>query len=224
MLDFPFQGIALDMDGLMFDTEPLYHQSADTLLHRRGHRFESAVQKMMMGQTGPRAIQIMIDYYGLTDNWKDVLAESDEIFTGLLSENLRPMPGLIELLDLFDSLKLPYGVATSSRRHFAERILEYEDVKNRLQFLWTGDDVTHGKPDPEIYLHAARSLHIDPAKMLVLEDSGNGVAAAVAAAAVVVAVPTVHSIDHDFAGSVLTAKGLGDPNLVEYIQRNAISP
>lgn len=77
----------------------------------------------------------------------------------------------------------------------------------------------HGKPDPEIYLKAAGSLEIDPQHMLVLEDSGNGTAAGVAAAAVVVAVPGELSADHDFTGAALRATGLDDPSLMDLVRR-----
>jgi HAD superfamily hydrolase (TIGR01509 family) len=202
------------MDGLMFDTEPLYHQAADDLLSLRGHRYEDAVRRQMMGQPGPKAIQIMIDYYGLTDSWEDVLRESDVIFAKYLKENLRPLTGLFELLDLMDKRSLPYGVATSSSRLFAEEILVRGGVMHRMQFLLTGDDVKHGKPDPEIYLAAAARLNIPPQQMLVLEDSGNGALAGVTAGAQVVAVPGEHSQDHDFSGTILTAHSLADPNLI----------
>lgn len=212
-------GVALDMDGLMFDTEPLYHAAANDLLGLRGHRYEDAVRRQMMGQPGPKAIQVMLDYYGLTESWEDVLEESDRIFAGYLKNELPALPGLYDLLDLLDQLKLPYGVATSSRRLFAGEILERGGVTPRLHFLMTGDDVKHGKPDPEMYLAAAAKLSIPPEQMLVLEDSGNGVMAAVIAGAQVVAVPGEHSRDHDFSGTVLVADSLADPRLLEIIRR-----
>jgi HAD superfamily hydrolase (TIGR01509 family) len=211
------RGVALDMDGLMFDTEPLYHRAADTLLARHGHRYEDAVRRQMMGQPGPKAIQIMVDYYGLTDSWEQVLAESDAIFATYLATDLRPLPGLYELLQLFDSLGLPYGVATSSRRSFAEEILGRGNVRQRMQFVLTGDDVRHGKPDPEIYLLAAKQLQIAPEEMLVLEDSENGCLAAVTAGANVVAVPGEHSADHNFAGTCGVIASLLDESLRSWI-------
>lgn len=222
MKQLEIRGVALDMDGLMFDTEPLYHQAADELLERRGHRYEDVVRRRMMGLPGPKAIQVMVDYYGLTDSWEEVLAESDTIFARLLGNNPLPLPGLHEWLDLLDSLQLPYGVATSSRRKFAEEILASGGVLDRMQFLWTGDDVRHGKPDPEIYLRAAQSLRIEPENLLVLEDSGNGCAAGVAAAAVTVAVPGKHSQDHDFSGAALRAVSLQDPHLWNLVRRSCV--
>lgn len=212
-------GVALDMDGLMFDTEPLYHQAADDLLRLRGHRYEDAVRRQMMGQPGPKAIQIMIDYYGMTESWEDVLRESDEIFAKYLQSDLLPLPGLYDLLDLLDSQAIPYGVATSSRRLFAEEILDRGGVSPRLQFLLTGDDVKHGKPDPEMYLSAAEKLAVSPGQMLVLEDSGNGVLSGVTAGAQVVAVPGEHSRDHNFDGAVLVAESLQDNRIIEIVRR-----
>lgn len=211
-------GVALDMDGLMFDTEPLYHRAADALLIRRGHRYEDAVRKQMMGQPGPKAIQIMIDYYGLTDSWETVLSEADTLFSELLANELKPLPGLYELLELLDQLRLPYGVATSSRRSFAEEILSRGNVLHRMQFVITGDDVRHGKPDPAIYLRAADLLNIPVSQMLVLEDSENGCLAGVTAGAVTIAVPGPHSIDHSFEGTVAILDSLLDPRLTSLLR------
>lgn len=207
------RGVALDMDGLMFDTEPLYHRAADQLLIDRGRRYEDAVRRQMMGQPGPQAIQILIDYYGLAESWQAVLSEAEAIFDELVKKELRPLPGLDGLLDKLHSLRLPFGVATSSRRSFADDILRRGGVDHRLRFVLTGDDVTHGKPHPEIYQRAALALGISTSSLLVLEDSGNGCAAAVAAGAVTVAVPGPHSLDHDFSGAVLVAESLEDPRL-----------
>lgn len=213
------RGVALDMDGLMFDTEPLYHRAADQLLIERGRRFEDAVRRQMMGQPGPQAIQVLIDYYGLPEPWQAVLGEAEAIFDQLVKQELRPLPGLDGLLEKFTSLGLPYGVATSSRRSFADDILRRGGVAASLRFVLTGDDVTRGKPHPEIYERAADALGIPTGSLLVLEDSGNGCAAAVAAGAVTVAVPGPHSLDHDFSGAVLVAESLKDPRLLSAIDR-----
>ena len=68
----------------------------------------------------------------------------------------------------------------------------------------SAEDVTHGKPHPEVYLAAAARHGVDPSEMLVLEDSQNGCTAAVAAGAFAVAVPGIHSRTHDFAGASLS--------------------
>ena len=184
------RGVALDMDGLLFDTEGLYWQVGDTVLQRRGHRFSKQLQQRMMGRVGVAAMQEMVDLHALTDTAEELLEESDVLFTQIIANGAAPMPGLEAWIEFLVELQLPFGLATSSRRKFVEVLFETIPWRDCLVFTLTGDDVTQGKPDPQMYLLAAEALSIDPHEMLVLEDSGNGCAAGVAAGAVTVAVPS----------------------------------
>jgi len=204
-------GVALDMDGLLFETESLYSVVGERVLQRRGHRFSRQLQQRMMGRVGVAAIQQMIEFHGLVDDPHDLLAESDAIYHELLADGPAPMLGLETLIESLISAKIPFGVATSSRSMFATRILQPQPWFGSLAFLLTGDDVTHGKPHPEMYLRAAERLSICPTRMLVLEDSGNGAAAGVAAGAMVIAVPSDHTRDHAFENVRAIANSLLDP-------------
>ncbi|MGB7346133.1 MAG: HAD-IA family hydrolase [Pirellulaceae bacterium] len=207
------RGVALDMDGLLFDTEKLYWQVGDTLLQRRGFRFSIELQQRMMGRIGVSAIQQMIDMHSLSDSAVSLLAESDVIYGALLNQPPDGMPGLDEWIALLIDSKIPFGLATSSRRVFVDRIFENVSWRDSLSFVLTGDDVNNGKPHPEMYLKAAEKFSIDPTEMLVLEDSGNGCAAAVAAGAQTVAIPSEHTQTQDFSGAVLVAESLADSRL-----------
>jgi len=211
-------GVALDMDGLLFDTETLYWQVGDQVLQRRGRRFCADLQQQMMGRVGVPCMQEMVDFHSLTDSAEQLLEESDRLYLELLAEELRPMPGLTEWIDRLIESGLPFGLATSSRRKFVDLILESTSWSDALCFILTGDDVTNGKPDPEMYSRAAQKLESEPSKMLVLEDSGNGCAAAVAAGAFTVAIPNEHTSGHSFGGAKLVAKSLSDPRLLALIE------
>jgi len=206
-------GVALDMDGLLFDTERLYWQVGDTVLQRRGHRYCHALQQRMMGRIGLSAVQQMIDFHGLDDSPQVLLSESDELYAELLAEGLAPMPGLEAWIDHLCDSGVPFGLATSSRRRFVDVIFQEIPWREAMSFMLTGDDVVQGKPHPEMYLRAAERLEVDPPKMLVLEDSGNGCAAAVAAGAYVVAIPSEFTRGQDFSGAALVADSLLDPRL-----------
>ena len=207
------KAVAFDLDGLMFNTEELYEEVGGQLLRRRGKVCTRELLDQMMGRPGRVALQIMIDFHGLDATVEQLQTETDEIFGGLLAERLEPMPGLIQLLEALESHKLPKAIATSSRRHFAERALAKFDLERRFAFLITGDDVQEGKPHPEVYLTTAARLNCEPHEMLVLEDSQNGCAAAVAAGAFAVAVPGAQSANHTFEGAKLIADGLADPRI-----------
>lgn len=213
MQAYDVQGVALDMDGLLFDTERIYFQVGDIVLQRRGFRFSSELQRQMMGRVGLSAIGEMIAFHRLDEVPADLLAESNIVYAELLLDHLQPMPHMERFIDHLIRSGVPFGVATSSQRQFVEMILPTTSWHDRLSFVLTGDDVTHGKPHPEMYLKAAELLSVAPEKMLVLEDSGNGAAAALAAGAITVAVPNEHSHDQPFTGVDLIADTLGDARL-----------
>ena len=123
------------------------------------------------------------------------------------------MPGLLALLDVLEHNEIPKAVATSSGREFVHDVLTRCQIRERFQFILTAEDVVEGKPHPEIYLQAAERFGIPPRQMLVLEDSQNGCNAAVAAGALVVAVPGGHSRRHNFQGVDLIADSLADERI-----------
>jgi HAD superfamily hydrolase (TIGR01509 family) len=198
------------MDGLMFNTEDLYDKVGEVLLQRRDQHFTRELKLEMMGLPGPTAFQIMKDRCQLSDTVEGLQTECDAIFQDMLPAEIEMMPGLESLLELIESKSLPKCVCTSSHRQFAKRSLGFFDLESRFEFILTSDDVTNGKPHPEVYLTAAKKLKVDPANMLVLEDSRIGSTAAVAAGAFTVAVPTKHSHGLDFSHVNAIADGLAD--------------
>lgn len=207
------QAVVFDLDGLMFNTEELYFEVGTELLRRRGKPLTRELLHRMMGRPSRVALQIMIDDNQLNDTVETLQHETDEIFVDLLATRLAPMPGLLDLLDALEQARLPKAIATSSRRPFVDRVLAPFRLEHRFEFILSSEDVRNGKPDPEIYLSAARRLDLPPSSMMVLEDSENGCRAAVAAGAFAVAVPGDHSRHHAFPGAALTAEGLGDQRI-----------
>jgi HAD superfamily hydrolase (TIGR01509 family) len=207
------RAVVFDLDGLLFNTEELYQFVGTELMRRRGKPFEDALIHKIMGRPQQVALQMMIDWHGL-DTTVDILArETEEVFSGILGERLALMPGAAELLDALENAQIPKAIATSSGRRFVKNVLGHFHLEPRFQFILTGEDVTHGKPDPEIYNRAAQQFGTAPAEMMVLEDSQNGCRAAVAAGAFAVAVPGGHSVQHDFSGAAIVADTLRDPRI-----------
>lgn len=213
----PIRGVAFDLDGLLVNTEELYQHVGGELLRRRGRTFEPDLLDRMMGRPQQVSLQIMIDWHGLPDTIETLARETREIFVRLLDTQLAPMPGAIALVETLTHRGLPRGVATSSGPDFAHDVLSRVGLCDRFGFVLTSADVTHGKPHPEIYERAAERLGVAAAEMLVLEDSENGCRAAVAAGAVVVAVPGGHSRRHDFTGARFVAESLADPRIARLL-------
>lgn len=212
------RAVVFDLDGLMFNTEELYQDVGTEMLRRRGKTFDAELLDGMMGRPANAALQLMIDYHALTCTVSELMAETDSIFATLLEDRLQQMPGLSDLLVALERAEIPKAIATSSGPAFVRRVLDHFDLGPRFEFVLTCDDVRDGKPHPEIYLLAAQKLGVAPAEMLVLEDSQNGCRAAVAAGAIVVAVPGGHSLRHEFPGAALIAESLADPRLYGLLQ------
>lgn len=207
------KAVVFDMDGLMFNTEDVYTSVGEELLRRRGHEFTTELKNRMMGLKPQVAFEIMIRACNLRETWRELAAESNALFLELLDGRLAPMPGLMELLAALETADIPKAIATSSCRELMDACLRRFDMHRRFRFLLAAEDITRGKPDPEIYLTAAARFGINPRELLVLEDSQNGCTAAAAAGAFTVAVPARHSRTHDFSPASLIVESLSDPRL-----------
>lgn len=214
----PIRAIAFDMDGVLANSEDVYELTGTETLRRRGKRFEDDLRHRMMGLPTMKALQLMIDHHGLSDTPEEIARESEQTFWELAGDRLAPMPGVHALFDRLEAAKLPRGVVTSGTRAYAERILTIVGVRDRLEFVITADDVQIGKPDPEPYQMAADRHGVRPQEMLVLEDSRIGSRAGVAAGAYTVAVPSPHTVGHDFDGVAFVADTLGDPRIAQVLR------
>lgn len=206
--------VAFDLDGLLVNTEELYQHVGTEILRRRGRTFDGDLLDAMMGRPQQVSLRIMIDWHRLDDTIETLAAETHEIFRDLLDSRLEPMPGAVALVEGLVNRGVPRGVATSSGPEFAHDVLGRIGLLERFCFVLTSADVTHGKPHPEIYESAAGRLGVRPERMLVLEDSAAGCAAAVAAGAIAVAVPGGHSRRHEFPGARFIAESLADPRIL----------
>jgi len=209
----PLRAVVFDMDGLMFDTENIYTMVGTQLLQRRGHAFSEELKNEVMGLRPQPTFEAMIRRHGLDCTWQELAHESNRIFIGLLDEHLRAMPGLFELLDALEAAEIPKAIATSSGRKMTDACLGPFGLRDRFEFILTAEDILCGKPDPEIYLTAAKRLSLPPQQILVLEDSQNGCLAGAAAGALTVAVPSLHSRLHDFSAAALVIDSLADRRL-----------
>jgi HAD superfamily hydrolase (TIGR01509 family) len=209
------QAVTFDMDGLMFNSEDVYTLAGTELLSRRGPTFTPELKDAMMGLPPQKSFEAMIAHHALDEPWQALAAESNAIYLGLLEHHLATMPGLMELLSALERAGIPKAIATSSSRRLTTACLDPFQLAPRFRFILTCEDITHGKPNPEIYLLAAERFGIPPSEMLVLEDSQNGCRAAAAAGAYTVAVPGEHSRRQDFSAADLIIESLRDARLYE---------
>ena len=207
------RAVIFDMDGVIFDTEPLYFAAEDAMLRKRGHRFTPALAQEIMGIPGRLAMQILVDRLNLTDSADELFDEAQAGFQAEIAKQLPVMAGFPALLALAEGRQIPRAVATSTHRELALRMLQQYELPNRFQAILTRDGVTHGKPHPEIFESAAARLGVFPADTLVLEDSLNGVLAGLSAGCHVVAVRHSHNQHLRFPEVAMEATSMADIQL-----------
>jgi beta-phosphoglucomutase family hydrolase len=110
----------------------------------------------------------------------------------LQREHQTALPGVLNLLNALQKAKVPCAVASSAPRANIDLMIDDLGFRPYFQSIVTGEDVTHGKPNPEVFLLAARRLGMAPERSVVFEDAHVGIEAGKAAGMKVVAVATTH--------------------------------
>lgn len=211
------RAVVFDLDGLMLNTEDIFDLAGRELLARRNLQMTSEIHHSMLGRRPDEAFQAMKDLTGITDSIDALKQETRELFSGIAASHLAIMPGLLELLDVIEKRNLPKAVATSSPRDYMNDMLGRFDLLHRFSITLTAEDVTHGKPHPEIYLNAVSQLGFKPANVLVLEDSEAGTTAAANAGTFAVSVPNQHTKSGNFNMASMIASSLQDQRLLSLI-------
>jgi HAD superfamily hydrolase (TIGR01549 family) len=192
------KAVIFDMDGTMVNSQKLWDDVSQRLAALYGVIIDKELQRRMMGKKDNDSLAAFKDYHHLDVEVQELIRVRREMIlrdVGLVETN----KGLYELLDLLDRLEMKKAVATSAFREFTSKILSSFDLEKRFDTVITGDDITLGKPDPMIFLEAARRLDVSPKDCLVLEDAENGVEAASKAGMPVFAIPHGASDYHDFS-------------------------
>ena len=195
----------------MVDTEPLARAAWERVLAPYGQAMTDDLYGRMLGRRTHESAQLVLDALALSLPREELVALKTALFLENLADGVPVMPGLYVLLDEVEQRGLPWAVATSTPRAVAEIILGKLGVAGRAGALACGDEVAHGKPAPDIFLLAAARLGVAPAACLALEDSANGVAAAVAAGMRVAAVGAAALAD----GALFAPAYRRYPSLVE---------
>lgn len=206
------RAVIFDLDGLMADTEPLHMLAFNLVLQaaRVPYQYDrKEYGEKFVGITLCRNAEDLRKQFALPQSADDIVRAQRAIFGLLISDerNVKPMPGLRELLDHVEQRGLTKAVASGSQQDEVDKILRGLGVSDRFSHVVSGTGL-RPKPDPEIYLTALDKLGVSPAQTLALEDSNAGVRAAQAAGLRVIAVPsefTRHqSLQADWTAASLT--------------------
>lgn len=175
----PFDLVIFDCDGVLVDSEPLANQVYVQMLGEFGYQVGSdQTLREMYGLTLFRRLEISSERL----NWTpptDFRSIFNERLSALSETELKPVPGIHSLLD---SLSTPICVASNGFREEIDLRLKACQLTDYFgDAIFSGMEVPHPKPAPDVYLAAAKTFDASPARCIVIEDSIPGVTAAVRA-------------------------------------------
>ena len=185
----PVQAILFDLDGLMVDSEPHSLASWQAVMARRGVTLEPSVLDGILGQRLIDTARLFVERYNLSDAPEQLGREKGSYQIAHLNGQVKPMPGLSVLLDDVKHRGVRTAVASSGARAYVQAVLDEIHLQHQFETLVTAEDVTHGKPAPDVFLLAARAVDVPPELCLVLEDAPSGIQAAKAAGMRCIAIP-----------------------------------
>ncbi len=197
----PFEGVIFDMDGLLVDSERIWHLAETDFVAARGEVYTDDVRESIIGTRLDAMMKIVKEHYGFEEPAEDLIADLVDRMVTLIPNEVAAQPGAQEMIDFVRETGLPFGLASSSAMVIIEATLKAQGWMDIFVNRYTADDDALGKPHPDVYLRAAREIGVDPAHCLALEDSPTGARAAVAAGMTCFAVPDpTHATPEAFAG------------------------
>jgi beta-phosphoglucomutase len=172
------QAVLFDMDGVLVDSEEFICRAAIEMFRERGIVVQPEDFIPFVGAGENRYIGGVAEKYNYLLNLERDKARTYEIYEKLVSNQLSPLPGVLQFIALCRKKRLKIAVATSADEvKMSINLLEIGIPAERFDATINGLQIERKKPFPDIYLKAANMLGVKPAECLVVEDAPNGIEA-----------------------------------------------
>ncbi|MEA9391066.1 hexitol phosphatase HxpB [Acerihabitans sp. TG2] len=182
-LNLPRQAVIFDMDGLLIDSEPLWHQAELDVFRSLGK--DPSTHGLISDTLGMRIDQVVQLWYQLSPWSGETLeAVTQRIIARavtLVDEHRPLLPGVEQALERVKESGLKIGLASASPLFMLEKVLEMFELRHFFDHIESAEHLPYSKPHPEVYLLAAAHLDVPADRCITLEDSVNGMIATKAA-------------------------------------------
>jgi HAD superfamily hydrolase (TIGR01509 family) len=194
------KAVIFDLDGVLIDSEPLHCMADNQLLKDLGVDTPEKYFDRFTGWTDSAMWAAIKADYLINESIDELKAMQVPIKLKLLREtDLKAIAGTLELLEEIKGNNIPIAIASSSPRPFIEAVVEKIGIRQYFAIIVSGEEVERSKPEPDIFLKAARLLNVKPSGCLVVEDSRSGTIAAKNAGMMCIGYRNVNSGNQDLS-------------------------
>jgi beta-phosphoglucomutase family hydrolase len=172
----PFRGVIFDCDGTLADTMPLHYRAWVRALEERGAEMSEQLFYDLGGVPTADIVRILNERFDYALGVEETAHRKETLYEELLPEALA-VDRVVALVREYDG-KYPMAVASGGLRRLVDRTIAALGLTGHFQAICTAEDVERGKPEPDLFLLAARRLGVPPEECIVFEDSDLGLEAA----------------------------------------------
>jgi HAD superfamily hydrolase (TIGR01509 family) len=180
--------VVFDLDGVLLQSEEVWDAVRERYVRERGGRYDEEVQRAMMGMSAPEWSRYLHEDAGVPDEPEAINRAVVERMLEEYRRELPLLPGAVEAVRR-SAAAFPLGLASSSNRAIFEEVLRLAGIADCFRATVSSEEVARGKPEPDVYLEAARRLEVPSERCAAVEDSHAGIRSAAAAGMRVVAIP-----------------------------------
>lgn len=193
MSEDKLEAVLWDLDGVIANTGPYHFQAWQDVFQKKGVNITEEDFKRHFGQRNDTIIRSTLGEDISQDELDAIANEKEENYRRRVSHNIKPLPGVIDLIGSLKRHEIKMAIASSAPLENIRLITRGLGIDDCFQASVYGREVAEGKPDPQVFLLAAQKLGLEPRNCVVIEDAVAGVAAAKRASMKCVAVTNSHS-------------------------------
>lgn len=179
-LERKIKAVIFDMDGVISDTQIVHSNTESELLKSYGIEINSdEITRRYSGIEGKKMFpEVFKDAKKEMPPLNELLKRKWEMVGKMIGGNAKEVPGTREFIEILKKYKIPIAVASASRLSFIKTILSELNLTDKFNVISSSEEVKWGKPEPDLFLLAAKRLSVPPENCLVIEDGINGMIAA----------------------------------------------
>ena len=190
-LDLSKYGVLWDLDGVLIENSRQHLESWMNVLPRFGLTMSMELHEQTFGMNNREILTIMLGELPEVDLLRRISWEKESAFREIIRGTVEPLMGAVELLEQLHSAKVRQAIASSAPEENIHVVVDALQIRGYFQALVSGHELP-AKPDPAVYLEAARQIELGPVACVVVEDAVVGVHGAKKAGMRAVGVTTTH--------------------------------